>query len=749
MNIKLSEYAKEKGDQYINVYRDFKKGKIEGAYKTETGAIMVRLPDAAPPIPANSSVASTYRIPDQRFENISLASDTRSNKSASSEIVNRFSNIQNGLVPFSQTNNSNISVRDAIELAVKAYFNYAIIRNVIEIMVEFSLGRIFFRKGNAKSRQFFSALLERVNFYALEDMFFREFYRSGNVFLYEFKKQTRKEDVDNITKIYGESKAGKNDVILPSKFIVLNPLDIQARGSADFVSPKYVKLLNSYELSRLRDAAKLDKKKFPDSPDRDALESLPAETQKQIRENKMSQIYIPLDPDEVTYIGYKRQSYEALAVPFCFPVLDDINFKAGLRKMEYAATLLINQAILLITTGAEPDKGGINQNNIAALQSIFMNSSVGRVLVADYTTKAEFLIPDLSKVLDSKKYDAINEDIYNGLNYILLGGEKFANQAGKIQIFISRLKYGRNLFLSEFLNPLIKRISQDLNFKNYPEAYFEDINDMKDEVEWARIYTRLAEIGFLTPDETFNALENGKIPLKEESIEDQTEFKSLKDKGFYEPIVGGPATQKDLVSMQNEQATQILDKQNKQATKIQTTQLEHDAKQKSKDLAHQAAHPQPVAPQIHINSPKIKNMNGRPPGSKKPKSTNKPRISGASEENYEKIYSGSKLIEAVKSYDKLEKEVIEFLKTKHKLQELTPQQLSEADSISKMIVRNNDPNNWFNSIDKYIEKPIDDNLERIDKIEDMSYELSLEPHLAALLYASQKETKDKENQEVV
>ena len=41
-------------------------------------------------------------------------------------------------------------------------------------------------------------------------------------------------------------------------------------------------------------------------------------------------------------------------------------------------------------------------------QNLFKNESVGRVLVSDYTTKAEFIIPELNLVLGPAKYEILN-----------------------------------------------------------------------------------------------------------------------------------------------------------------------------------------------------------------------------------------------------------------------------------------------------------------------------------------------------
>lgn len=241
----------------------------------------------------------------------------------------------------------------------------------------------------------------------------------------------------------------------------------------------------------------------------------------------------------MTAVFYKKQDYEPLAVPMGFPVLDDINWKLEMKKMDMAVTRTTQQAILLITMGTEPEKGGINQKNLESMQKLFENQSVGRVLIADYTTKAEFVIPDIAALIGPEKYEVVDRDIQIGLNNILIGNEKFANQSIKVQVFIERLKQARESFINEFLIPEIRRISKDLGFKNFPIPHFQDI-DLKDDLQYSRVYTRLVELGVLTPEEGIQAIETGRLPNEEESKLAQEKFKSLKDNGLYQPLIGGP-----------------------------------------------------------------------------------------------------------------------------------------------------------------------------------------------------------------
>ena len=129
-------------------------------------------------------------------------------------------------------------------------------------------------------------------------------------------------------------------------------------------------------------------------------------------------------------------------------------------------------------------------------------------------------------MLDPKKYEVVDRDIQIGLNNVLVGSEKFANQSAKTDVFIARLRQARETFIRDFLMPEIKKIAKSLNLRNYPTPHFEDIK-LKDPYNNNRIYSRLIELGILTPEEGMDALKTGRLPTKEESLESQEEYLDL------------------------------------------------------------------------------------------------------------------------------------------------------------------------------------------------------------------------------
>ena len=602
------------------------------------------------------------------------ATGTRRNKSSSITRTNRFTNIDEGMVPFSYSlgaygkSGTNLDVRDTVILCQKAYYNFAVFRNTIDLMTELSVSDIYLTGGSKKSKDFFNAFFKKINLKSLLDRFFREYYRSGNVFMYKFEKSISREDAKRLTQTY----AALNSVVMPVRYTILNPADIQISGNISFASSKLYKVLNPYEIMRLKDPQT--------DEDKEILEALPEEAIKQLKSQGRGNnaiLTMPLDPNKVRAVFYKKQDYEPFGVPMGYPVLEDINFKAEMKKMDMALTRTMQQMILLVTMGTEPDKGGVNQKNLAAMQNLFENESIGRVLIADYTTKAEFVIPKIADLLDPRKYEIVDKDIQIGLNNLLVGAEKFANQSAKTDVFIARLTQARETFINDFLMPEIKHIAKTLGMRNYPTPVFEDIK-LKDTYNNNRIYSRLMELGILTPEEGLEALQSGRLPSKEESLDSQKDYVDYKEEGFFAPIA-------------------------------QNQGLQQGGTQSG---------------------------SGRPDGTSSPQNTK--TVTPIGESKAEKVFS----LEAVKDNmilaEKLSKKIETELKKKHELDELSKDQLAIASQITDIIIVNEEPKSWIRKAKGYVTKPIDKNPDSVKRVQSIAAEHQVDEYLACILYASEK-----------
>ena len=608
----------------------------------------------------------------------------RQNRATITNVTNRFSSIRMGLLPY-QYASDGVNVRETIELCQKAYANISVFRNAIDTMAEFANSEVYLEGGNKTSRDFFYRWFNKIRLSDLKDQYFREYYRSGNIFLYRVDGTLSIEDFNTLSKIYAAENISPSKI--PLRYIVMNPFDIVARRSSAFSNGLYEKLLSEYDLERLRNPK--------DDYDKDLLNSLAPEEKEKLKKGQYysNGLLVKLDPTRLVFSFYKKQDYEPFAIPFGYPVLDDINAKLELKKMDQAITRTVENVILLITMGAEPEKGGINPQNLVAMQQLFLNESVGRVLVSDYTTKAEFVMPDISKIIGPEKYQVLNEDIRQGLQNIMIGSEKYNTTEVKARIFMDKLNEARRAFLNDFLQREIRRVSQELGFRNIPTAKFVDM-DSKDQTEMLRITTRLMELGVITPQQGLDVFNTGRFPNSEDIGMMQEEFVKDRKKGYYNPIVGG-------VPMIAPPAPKL------------------------------PAGASPVAPAGPAAAKPQSNQTpksaGRPNGKKAPPKT----VKGYSRANIQKVINKVEQLRAI---------VIDEIKIKYNSAELNEVQTGIVDNLCERIVCANEIENWeeeakscVTNINKIEE------LHTINDILNISMEHQLETYPSAILYHSNKE----------
>jgi len=626
--------------------------------------------------------------------------DTSMRRNISSSITktDRFANLERGVVPFvygtgKGNYEANISAKDAIVLCQKAYWNVPIFRNTIDLMTEFSLSEIYLTGGNEQSRKFFELWLQKINSWDLQDQFYREFYRSGNIFIYKFRADFGRDNMMKIKEVFGVNAPKKNETLpdscIPVKYIILNPADINIVTSSSFLDNVYVKILNDYELQTLiNPKTESDRKIAEKIPEIKNILDRKAMSQKMGIPSGLNNIGLELDKDRLVAVFYKKQNYEPLSVPMGFAVLEDINSKLELKKIDQAIARSVQQAVLMITMG--DDKVGMpSAQNLSSMRKLFENQSVGKVLVADYTTNAKFVIPDIGNLLDPKKYEILDNDIRMGLNSILFGEEKFSNTSIKVKVFFARLKYGRQKFLKDFLIPEMKEVGKALGFKQIPTPKLEDV-DFEDNVLMSRVYSRLIELGVLTPEEGFDVFQSGRLPTAEESIESQKRYKDLKDKGYYKPLIGG--------------------------TK------EGDGASGTGGNKNPAGN------------------TGRPSGTSGIKQSIPRKVSAETSNNpiNDNVFSCNKMKSVMARLTDIEKKIELSLKKKFKIKKLNTEQLNIVSEIAIIVAQNEKIEDWDLTFEQYIENPSKTNSEIYGEIDNLAILHSLDNRSASILFHSRR-----------
>lgn len=534
--ISLKDWAKRQNMSYSKAYRLQKSGKIPNVSVVK-GDIMIGL--------ASEDKKELKKITGFKNKPVYYSSAGemryRTNNSAQSLADNNYANIANLFSPsyYSGDNqnygNFDISITDIINLTQRAYIGIAAVRRTINTLKEFSASDIYLTGGNEKSRKFYKTWFKAIKLNSFCNSFFLEFWRSYNCFIYKINGKVKDENLKDLQEMYGkQSLAAKREI--PVKYVILNPASITYRGSSFYNGTGYYKMLTPQEISQLQNRDNII--------DKEIYNSLPETVRQQIDSGKgigFNGILIPLDSKNFCSVFNDKQDYESFAVSQIYTILDALEHKIELSKMDRAIAKTVQQAVLHVSMGYESKEGEYFFNEEAAekIEEIFEGEEVGKVLITDFTTKLQFIIPQIGDLLDPKKYEIVNNDIHEGLMDILFGGgsgEKFSNLTLKIKVFVEKIKKARETFLEEFLIPEMQKIGEEMGFKSIPSPRFEDI-DIEDNINFYKIVTRLAEIGILTPDEVFQAFENGRMPTAEESEESQKKFKQQKDDELYVPLL--------------------------------------------------------------------------------------------------------------------------------------------------------------------------------------------------------------------
>ncbi len=163
----------------------------------------------------------------------------------------------------------------------------------------------------------------------------------------------------------------------------------------------------------------------------------------------------------------------------------------------------------------------------------------------------------------------------------------------------------------------------------------------------------MAELGLLAPNEIVTALESGRLPDEDTSMENQKSYKDAKDKGYYVPLIGGG----------------------------KGDGMDGGAGSGGSNMGA-----------------------GRPGEDGVPQMTKKMSPIGASDK-----FSMIKMIDIMKASKVLVGKVKDVLRLKFKKKKLTQEQLSVATDITKIIIANEDPEIWESTIYRYCEKPVDTN----------------------------------------
>jgi len=429
-----------------------------------------------------------------------------------------------------------------IKASMDAYKAIGIVRNIVDLMGDFSTQGIDLNHPNARIEQWYKEWFRRVNGKERSERFLNLLYRTGNVIV---KRQTAKLTARVEDQMKRAQADGSPDLelnpepkalsrVVPWRYTFHNPLSVEVLadelavfvGADGFVFA--VKVPKSL-------AAKVKEPKG--STEKALVARLPADVVKAIRSGSR---LVPLDPAKTRAFYYKRDDWEVWASPMVSSILGDLQL---LQKMKLADLAALDGAISCIRVwklGSIEAKIMPTEVAISRLAEMLTNNVGGGVMDLVWDAAIDLLetSTDVHQFLGSTKYEPVLTSIYAGLGIppTLTGastGGGFSNNFISLKTLTERLQYGRDI-LTAFWEEEIRVVQKAMGFR-FPATLVFDRMTLSDEAAEKKLLIDLADRDLISWESLIERF--GETP-EIEQVRLRREGRKRKDGGM--PVKAGP-----------------------------------------------------------------------------------------------------------------------------------------------------------------------------------------------------------------
>jgi len=359
------------------------------------------------------------------------------------------------------------------------YKTEPVVSTVINKLVEIGINDIIFSKNGLSDNEF--RLFKAIKPVLLDfsESMAQEFLLSGLV----VPEMTFKEESKDSLVLYGVKKRSK--VYVPDSLWLRDPKTIDIKTGIMSDTPIYYLRIPDVFINFIK-----GKGTYPNG-DKDPelyatlLESYP-EIVKAVLEGKTE---VRLENDLI--IRRKFMTDNPFPIPFVAPSLEALQHKRKLRRMDYSIIDKVISAIMHIKVGSDDfpitdapeDQEYITDiktqlqmrsNNQLDLERIFQ-------LITNHTVEINWVFPNVELLLDSAKYEDINQEILFGLGFprILITGESARSGSSDPEMaLIGPIRTMENFRkkIIEVIRDICKEVSDLNGFKSVPTVYFKEIN---------------------------------------------------------------------------------------------------------------------------------------------------------------------------------------------------------------------------------------------------------------------------------
>jgi hypothetical protein len=393
--------------------------------------------------------------------------------------------------------------RDVVVACRAMYLRLGIVRNVIDMMTDFTTEDMRLIHPDKTQEAFFRVWMKKVKLKESVDEFVRHFLIDGNVVI---KRNTAKlskpvqtqwtkvqADDSSPEKLYVEDTASKGEI--PWRYTFLNVAALEWLGGDLAKSMGQKQLVFRLSNDLIKSAL------TPNDPFSQNLSSkVPEDVRDAIRKN--GEGFYQLDMDKLYIAFNKKDSWEDWAPPFLYAILNDVNYRDKLRQAEISALDGVINVIRIWKLGDHENGILPNQAVVNKLSDILQTNTGGGAfdLVWDSMLDMQEYYPPIDKILGSEKYEQVNRDILIGLGVpeVLIGGKggNFSNSFIQLKTLVEKLQYVRDR-VCEWLNTELKMVCEAMGIDTPPKVRFNQMS-LEDEASTRQLIIGLLDRGIIS-----------------------------------------------------------------------------------------------------------------------------------------------------------------------------------------------------------------------------------------------------------
>lgn len=377
-------------------------------------------------------------------------------------------------------------VKDIISRADSIYQKIGLVKNVIDLMSDFSSQGIRIVHPNKRIERFYRNWFKKVKAKDRSERFLNNLYRTANIVI---NRQTAKIGTKTTNEMYKATAADFNEQTIqqeelklakkeiPWKYTFIDPryVDVAAGPLSAFVNQKQYSLILPTHLRKIINTPKTPQ-------DVQVVNKLPP----QIVEAAQSKKPYPLDPDKTLVFHYKKDDWQIWAYPMIYAIMDDITVLEKLKLADMAALDGAISNIRIFKLGNLEHKIAPTKAAAAKLASILQNNVGGGTMDIVWGPDLELVESktNVHQFLGEAKYTPHLNNVYAGLGIPptltgTYGAAGTTNNFISLKTLTQRLQYGRDVLVS-FWDNEIKLVQQAMGFR-YPAKIEFDRMDLSNE----------------------------------------------------------------------------------------------------------------------------------------------------------------------------------------------------------------------------------------------------------------------------